>query len=168
MQSDSYKQNYTSSGDLRLELEVLEDILLAERCLLQKGLDGVHFLIADEDLALAGFIKKSLTTKFKKAIIVYAKNYRQVQKLLNQLEPDVLITGQYTPGKEGLSLIETLQSSADHNKIKILMMTDSPETRSKSDTDELPEVQGVLVKPFTSSQLIEVIKDILSGAKSTE
>lgn len=166
MNSELIQYKQSSLNDIRLELEVLEDMLAGEREEHRKAFDGLHFLIADEDLIFAEFIKKSLMIQFKKSDIVYVNNYEHVIEQLKRVEPDVLIIDQHMPGRESLNLIETLQSNADYKTIKILMMTDEQAMGKKSSANELPMVHGIIVKPFTAEHLIEIIQKILNASET--
>ena len=73
---------------------------------------------------------------------------------------DLVLTDQNMPKMDGLTLIKSLRSLPEYQKVPILMLTteSSDEMKSKG---RAAGANGWLVKPFDPQRLIEVVKKVI-------
>ena len=73
---------------------------------------------------------------------------------------DLVLTDQYMPGMDGLSLIKALRGLKNYETVPILMLT----TETGSDIKALGKAAGAtgwLVKPFDPARLTEVVGKLI-------
>ncbi|RJP84283.1 MAG: hybrid sensor histidine kinase/response regulator [Desulfobacteraceae bacterium] len=119
----------------------------------------IKILIADDDRAMQNLIERGLI-KERNYIIKKAFNGTEVLVNLGIFLPDLLILDLFMPQMNGLEVCQTLIKEEKLSKMKVLIITGSPES------EELKKIQGfgfhnILTKPFNLKDLVKCVDNIL-------
>jgi CheY-like chemotaxis protein len=84
-------------------------------------------------------------------------------KIFHEIQPDLIITDIIMPNKDGIEVIvELLKSNPDLPIIAISGGRRAITANFNLDSAEMLGVKGILQKPFTHEQLLELIEKVLS------
>ena len=119
-----------------------------------------RILIVDDEPTLIFFLKQGLTESHPAYQVEGALSGEEALVKLTYNSYDLLLTDLKMPGINGFTLVEVARSL--HPQINVILMTafGSPEVQDES--DQL-QVNGYLIKPFPTSQLQEMIEEILNA-----
>ncbi len=122
-----------------------------------------RILIVDDEPTLVFFLKQGLQESQLAYHVDGASSGEEALTKLTYNTYDLLVTDLKMPGISGFTLVEVARSL--HPLINVILMTafGSPEVQDES---EQLKVNGYLIKPFPTSQLQEMIQEILA-AKET-
>jgi YesN/AraC family two-component response regulator len=117
-----------------------------------------RILIVDDEPTLIFFLKQGLQEFQPTFHVDGASSGEEALTKLTYSSFDLLVTDLKMPGISGFTLVEVARSL--HPNIKVILMTafGSPEVQDES---EQLKVNGYLIKPFPTSQLQEIIEQIL-------
>lgn len=121
--------------------------------------DQINIVIVDDDPLLLGTIEAILDSEGYQ--ISLANNGNQALRLVNEIKPRLVITDIVMPEKEGIETIMELR--AQHPDIKIIAMSGSGHQMDQylSNAQTLG-ADDIIAKPFTPTQLVDLIKAVLS------
>lgn len=74
--------------------------------------------------------------------------------------PKLIILDLNMPRMNGVEFLKILRSDSQFDEVKVLVITTSGHTRDRTDTNNF-DIEGYLVKPVTSEQLIHYCGQIL-------
>jgi YesN/AraC family two-component response regulator len=119
-----------------------------------------RILIVDDEPTLIFFLKQGLIEAQPTYQVEGALSGEDALVKLTYNSYDLLVTDLKMPGINGFTLVEVARSL--HPQINVVLMTafGSPEVQDES--DQL-KVNGYLIKPFPTSQLQEMIEEILNA-----
>jgi CheY-like chemotaxis protein len=122
-----------------------------------------RILIVDDEPTLVFFLKQGLQETQLAYHVDGASSGEEALTKLTYNTYDLLVTDLKMPGISGFTLVEVARSL--HPLINVILITayGSPEVQDES---EQLKINGYLIKPFPTSQLQEMIQEILA-AKET-
>jgi PAS domain S-box-containing protein len=119
----------------------------------------IRVLIADDDPAIQDLIDRTLT-KAGNYIIKKASNGTEVLVNLGIFLPDLLILDLFMPRMNGLEVCRTLIKEEKLSKMKVLIITGSPESEELKKIQEIG-FHHILTKPFKPNNLVKYVDNIL-------
>jgi YesN/AraC family two-component response regulator len=119
-----------------------------------------RILIVDDEPTLVFFLKQGLQESQLGYHVDGASSGEEALTRLTYNTYDLLVTDLKMPGISGFTLVEVARSL--HPNINVILMTafGSPEVQDES---EQLKVNGYLIKPFPTSQLQDMIQEILAA-----
>ena len=119
----------------------------------------MKILIADDDPAMQNLIDRTLS-KASNYIIKKASNGTEVLVNLGIFLPDLLILDLFMPQMNGLEVCRTLIKEEKLSKMKVLIITGSPESEELKKIQEIG-FHHILTKPFQLNDLVKYVDNIL-------
>jgi CheY-like chemotaxis protein len=120
------------------------------------------FIIDDNpdvlSVTLTFFAKKGYET-------VGATNGLDALQMLRKVNPDLIITDIMMPQMDGFKLLKELKSSPLTSKIPILVISGHGQM---IDSFQVLGIEGFLTKPFSTSQLLQKVHEILVPPEPVE
>ncbi len=116
-------------------------------------------LVIDDDETISQLIDDVLSPSFA---VVTASDVGRVFELLFSRRFDLLILDPFFPGSMGLDAALTIRAMSSLSNIPILALSDSNELTQRL----IGQVQGVISKPFSISELAKSVTDILHTSVS--
>lgn len=92
--------------------------------------------------------------------VVEAVDGKDALTKLNTTTVDMLITDLNMPNMDGIELIKNVRAQTKHKFIPIIMLTTESQD-SKKQQGKSAGASGWIVKPFSATQLVDVIKKLL-------
>lgn len=116
------------------------------------------FLVVDDSAAIRQLV--SLTVTGAGYEVLAARNGNEALQKLSESRPDLVITDLNMPDMDGIELIRKIRSLADYKFIPILMLTTEAQ-EEKMREGRKAGASGWIVKPFSSGQLLDVLKKFI-------
>jgi two-component system chemotaxis response regulator CheY len=116
------------------------------------------FLVVDDSAAIRQLVSLSVTGAGYEVLI--AQNGNEALQKLSQSRPDMVITDLNMPDMDGIELIRKIRSMPDYKFIPILMLTTEAQ-EEKMREGKQAGASGWIVKPFSSGQLLDVLKKFI-------
>jgi signal transduction histidine kinase len=117
-------------------------------------------LIADDEEALAGAIAATLDLEGLQTVVCH--NGEHALALARALQPDLILLDVMMPGRSGIEVCATLKTDPATASIPIVFIT-----AKANETDRMVGIAAgadeYLTKPFSPSQLIDLVNQVLSG-----
>jgi two-component system response regulator YesN len=120
-------------------------------------------LIVDDEENVTNLLQRSLTRLEPGLEVWVANSGVQALDLLNDKQLDLLITDYQMPAMNGLELTEAVRQR--YPQVKVILMTACPSPQINDLADRLA-VDDCLVKPFSSRDLREIVRQLLASAAS--
>ena len=118
---------------------------------------GKHIMIVDDSATVRKFVAASLT--MQGFTVVAACDGMDALEKLPSGTFDLVITDLNMPNLDGIGLIRSLRANPMCKGVPILMLTtESQESRKQE--GKAAGATGWIVKPFTSQQLLAVVKKV--------
>lgn len=92
--------------------------------------------------------------------VVEAVDGRDALEKLNTTQVDMLITDLNMPNIDGIELIRSVRQQPKHKFIPIIMLTTESQD-AKKQQGKAAGATGWIVKPFNTTQLVDVIKKVI-------
>ncbi len=113
------------------------------------------FLVVDDSASMRHLV--SSTIKEAGYEVLVAENGKDALSVLNSEKVDMVITDLNMPDMDGIKLIKKLRSLPDYKVAPLGMLTtEAPESQKQEGRKS--GASGWIVKPFSSEQLLNVIK----------
>lgn len=122
--------------------------------------DIIKIIIADDHQLVIDGIRLMLKSEKHLEIIAEAENGEKLLVLIEQLNPDLVITDLSMPGMSGIELIKKIKTN--HSKLKVLVV-------SMHDEEEIineilfAEAEGYILKNSGKKEIIDALKDLIDG-----
>jgi DNA-binding response OmpR family regulator len=121
-----------------------------------------NILVVDDEAAIRQLIHSFLKTEG--FVIWEAGDGKMASQILEQSVPDLLITDLILPEKEGIELIQLVRTL--HPKMPIIAMSGAAPINLKM--AHSLGANEILLKPFTSHELLNSVKKALGGVRPWE
>jgi YesN/AraC family two-component response regulator len=118
-----------------------------------------RILIVDDEPTLVFFLKQGLQESQLGYHVDGASSGEEALTRLTYNTYDLLVTDLKMPGISGFTLVEVARSLHPH--INVILMTAFGSQEVQDESEQL-KVNGYLIKPFPTSQLQEMIQEILT------
>ncbi len=115
-------------------------------------------LVVDDSASMRQLVSFAITDAGYDVLV--AENGRDALGKLNATKVDMVITDLNMPEMDGIELIKQLRSMPDYRFAPILMLTTEAQEEKKQEGKQAG-ASGWIVKPFTSQQLINVMKKFI-------
>lgn len=116
-------------------------------------------LIADDSEAIRILLKEVLTLGNIKKKVIEANNGVDAVKLFQQYRPDLIILDIFMPNADGLQVLHALNKLNRRSKV---IVTSASENMKFIDRSKNYRINGVLLKPFTKQQALQVITQAIN------
>jgi two-component system chemotaxis response regulator CheY len=113
------------------------------------------FLIVDDSASMRQLI--TFTIKDAGYDVLLAENGRDALDKMSHVKIDMVITDLNMPEMDGITFIRELRAKADYKFVPIIMLTTESQEAKKQE-GRAAGASGWIVKPFTPSQLMDVVK----------
>jgi YesN/AraC family two-component response regulator len=118
-----------------------------------------RILIVEDEVLIREMLKEIFFPIFQN--VYTAENGESGLKLFNEIDPDLIITDIKMKKMDGLTMINEIQKIKDIQKFIVIT--------AYSDDEHLQKVrslgiESILIKPIDCSNLIELIREMLSNA----
>jgi len=113
------------------------------------------FLIVDDSASMRQLI--ALTVKDAGYDVLLAENGRDALEKMSRAKIDMVITDLNMPEMDGIMFIRELRGKADYKFVPIIMLTTESQEAKKQE-GRAAGASGWIVKPFSPSQLMDVVK----------
>ena len=113
------------------------------------------FLIVDDSASMRQLI--AFTIKDAGYDVLLAENGRDALEKMSRAKVDMVITDLNMPEMDGITFIRELRGKADYKFIPIVMLTTESQEAKKQE-GRAAGASGWIVKPFSPSQLMDVVK----------
>lgn len=117
------------------------------------GREKKKILIVDDQYG----VRTLLSLALNKYIVKEAVNGQQALEILQDWQPDLIITDMKMPGLTGLETIATIKER--NINAKILLMTAYGDAISADN----PNISGFISKPFDLDKLISLVDEIINN-----
>jgi len=126
----------------------------------------VKILIVDDSIATLEIVKRSLKTfGYRRLSIKKTSSANEALKLVDEWQPEIVLTDWYMPEMTGLTLIAKLHKS--YPEIKLAMITTVDDEQMISDATSAG-ASFVLSKPFEDEELHHKLLPLVQGAEESE
>ncbi len=115
--------------------------------------------IVDDNQELVHIMKEFINNQSDMEVIATAHNGQECLKLLEKLEPDILLLDIIMPHIDGISVLQTIQENGRQHKMKIIMLT----AFGQEDVMRKAVNYGVsyyMLKPFDLDRLTSKIREL--------
>jgi len=123
---------------------------------------GKKILVADDETHILNVV--SLKLKNAGFTVFCARDGQEALELARLHTPDLLITDYHMPHLSGLELCDALRADAALKHIPAMMLSARGYNLEPADTQRSGIVR-MLSKPFSPRELLEVVDEVLAGAK---
>jgi len=113
------------------------------------------FLIVDDSASMRQLI--AFTIKDAGHEVLLAENGRDALEKMSRAKVDMVITDLNMPEMDGIAFIRELRGKADYKFVPIVMLTTESQEAKKQE-GRAAGASGWIVKPFSPSQLMDVVK----------
>ena len=113
------------------------------------------FLIVDDSASMRQLV--AFTIKDAGYDVLLAENGRDALEKMSHAKVDMVITDLNMPEMDGITFIRELRGKADYKFIPIVMLTTESQEAKKQE-GRAAGASGWIVKPFSPSQLMDVVK----------
>lgn len=86
---------------------------------------------------------------------------------VDRKRPDIIILDVMLPGKSGFDILRELRADPDHAALPILMLTARGQKKDR-DMAQAAGVSAFMTKPFSNSEMLEVVNGLVSNAHSVD
>ena len=107
----------------------------------------------------------ALLLQFSNYKVLNANNGKSALKLLSYNTPDIIISDLFMPYINGLDLLKAVRQDENNKDIPFILMT-ADNTKVKSLPDSNNKLTRVLVKPFSSEDLLDTIISLIYAKKN--
>ena len=112
-------------------------------------------LIVDDSASMRQLI--AFTIKDAGYDVLLAENGRDALEKMSPVKIDMVITDLNMPEMDGITFIRELRGKADYQFVPIIMLTTEAQEAKKQE-GRAAGASGWIVKPFSPSQLMDVVK----------
>ena len=113
------------------------------------------FLIVDDSASMRQLV--AFTIKDAGYDVLLAENGKDALEKMTRAKVDMVITDLNMPEMDGITFIRELRGKADYKFIPIIMLTTESQDVKKQE-GRAAGASGWIVKPFSPSQLMDVVK----------
>jgi two-component system chemotaxis response regulator CheY len=113
------------------------------------------FLIVDDSASMRQLV--AFTIKDAGYDVLLAENGKDALEKMSRAKVDMVITDLNMPEMDGITFIRELRGKADYKFIPIIMLTTESQDVKKQE-GRAAGASGWIVKPFSPSQLMDVVK----------
>ena len=113
------------------------------------------FLIVDDSASMRQLV--AFTIKDAGYDVLLAENGKDALEKISRAKVDMVITDLNMPEMDGITFIRELRGKADYKFIPIIMLTTESQDVKKQE-GRAAGASGWIVKPFSPSQLMDVVK----------
>jgi len=113
------------------------------------------FLIVDDSASMRQLV--AFTIKDAGYDVLLAENGKDALEKMSRAKVDMVITDLNMPEMDGITFIRELRGKADYKFIPIVMLTTESQEAKKQE-GRAAGASGWIVKPFSPSQLMDVVK----------
>ena len=117
-------------------------------------------LIVDDSASMRQLI--AFTIKDAGYDVLLAENGRDALEKMSGVKIDMVITDLNMPEMDGITFIRELRGKADYQFVPIIMLTTEAQEAKKQE-GRAAGASGWIVKPFSPSQLMDVVKKFVKG-----
>lgn len=118
------------------------------------------FLIVDDSASMRQLV--AFTIKDAGYDVLLAENGRDALEKMSRTKIDMVITDLNMPEMDGITFIRELRGKADYKFVPIVMLTTESQEAKKQE-GRAAGASGWIVKPFSPSQLMDVVKKFVKG-----
>jgi two-component system chemotaxis response regulator CheY len=112
-------------------------------------------MIVDDSASMRQLV--AFTIKDAGYDVLLAENGRDALEKMARAKVDMVITDLNMPEMDGITLIRELRGKADYKFVPIVMLTTESQEAKKQE-GRAAGASGWIVKPFSPSQLMDVVK----------
>jgi two-component system chemotaxis response regulator CheY len=116
------------------------------------------FLIVDDSASMRQLV--AFTIKDAGYDVLLAENGKDALEKMSRTKVDMVITDLNMPEMDGITFIRELRGKADYKFIPVVMLTTESQEAKKQE-GRAAGASGWIVKPFSPSQLMEVVKKFM-------
>ena len=113
------------------------------------------FMIVDDSASMRQLV--AFTIKDAGYDVLLAENGRDALEKMSRTKVDMVITDLNMPEMDGITFIRELRTKADYKFVPIVMLTTESQEAKKQE-GRAAGASGWIVKPFSPSQLMDVVK----------
>lgn len=125
-----------------------------------KNKNEASFLLIDDDLITLEFMSEAINKLYPGSKVDVFNNGLEIEKVLQDLMPDVVLLDLHLPGKNGFDICRAIKQFDEDKSIKVIVMTgyDSKENKEKAFNHG---AEAYLSKPFEEKNLVETLLSVL-------
>ena len=118
-----------------------------------------HILVVDDEKDIRDMLKRMLERE--EHVVTLAENGKQALKMIEAVDPEIIITDLIMPEKEGIETI--LEVRKRHPNIKIIAISGGGRVGPESYLKLAKSIGAShsLTKPFTHNELLSAVNDLL-------
>lgn len=122
-----------------------------------------RILAVDDDQRILRVIEGLLTPHGYE--VVFARDGREALTLMSNTKPDLVLLDIFMPGMDGYSTLGEIKKDIKTKEVPVVMVTAVGQELNKMLAQQLGAA-GYITKPFKSSELLEMINNLLASWKS--
>jgi CheY-like chemotaxis protein len=122
-------------------------------------------LLADDSITMQRLV--SLTFADEAIDVIATGDGDSVLKKVQELRPDIVLVDVFLPGKNGYEICEHIKSSPQLKSIPVILLVGTFEPLDEAEAQRV-KADGHLMKPFESSVLVNLVKDLVGLAPAGE
>lgn len=126
--------------------------------------NGIHVLVAEDDLEIAGILRKTLSAEGYRIALAY-DGEEALRAALTQ-KPDVVILDVMMPQMNGWEVCKALRARPDFQNVGIMMLTAIGPNLNEM-TAPLYGADDYLDKPFLVPELLEKLAALVAKSKTS-
>ena len=120
--------------------------------------------VVDDDAAVCRLARHILELAGHEAVMFY--DGQQALEALERSTPDVVFTDLMMPRMDGLELLKRIRADARWATLPVVMLTARGGAADRRQAEEVG-VSDFLTKPFSSAQLLDLMRRLVPPAQST-
>lgn len=117
-----------------------------------------HVLLVEDELNIIEAIRFLLTREGFQ--VDTHSNGTDAAETVRALKPDLVVLDVMLPGKSGFDILEDLRGHEDTADLPVLMLTARGQSRDR-DMAEKAGVSRFMTKPFSNSEVLTAVRDLL-------
>jgi signal transduction histidine kinase len=119
--------------------------------------NGGYLALVAEDQQLLRHVLHDILERIAK--VATARDGKEALRLVQELQPDILVTDYVMPGMDGLELLAALRSDPATKELPVILLTGDP-VHLRGRLAEEPNLR-ILGKPFDQNELLETVQSLL-------
>lgn len=126
-------------------------------------MDNRHVLLIEDEPNIIEAIRFLLTREGWK--VEAHSNGSDAVEVVCRARPDLVILDMMLPGKSGMDILRELRAIAELASLPVLMLTARGQSRDR-DMAEKAGVSRFMTKPFSNTEVLTAVRDLVAQASS--
>jgi len=122
-----------------------------------------RILLADDSITIQKVV--NLTFADEGIEVVTVSNGEMAQRLLGEINPDLVLADIFMPGRNGYELCQYVKESPQFRRVPVVLLVGAFEPFDQAEARRVG-ADGHLTKPFESRTLVETVRKLIQERKS--